>query len=60
MKKILSICIPTEIEYTLNQNIEYLINIIENLSLEKHIDIIISDNSTLKNFNKIIKIKKDF
>ena len=61
MKKILSICIPTRNRvYTLNQNIEYLINIIENLSLEKHIDIIISDNSTLKNFNKIIKPNKDF
>jgi hypothetical protein len=50
MKKTLSICIPTRNRInTLNQNIAYLIQIIEKHKIEKQIDVIISDNSLNKN-----------
>ncbi len=61
MKKIISICIPTRNRvYTLNKNIEHLIKIINHNKLEKIIDVIISDNSSHQNFNKIIKINEKF
>lgn len=61
MKKIISICIPTRNRvYTLNKNIEHLIKIINYNKLDQIIDIIISDNSSDENYNRIIKINEKF
>ena len=60
MTKLITICIPTRNRVnTLNRNIKYLNSIIIKNELSDLVDILISDNSTIENYNKIQKFQLD-
>ena len=60
MTKLITICIPTRNRVnTLNRNIKYLNSIIIKNELSDLVDVLISDNSTIENYNKIQKIQLD-